>query len=222
MRLGFAILILGVLAGPVCAQREADTGTRFTKPRPAAIPDNPALSDAERGRRALEQFAGCLVESDRQGALSVLRSYDLKKMNRFATTNDCLRSGSLRFDDSLLRGALFGELYRRDYASTPPQLLEPPIKFAELMPSWGQSRVGLLEFADCLARADLPDARTFVVARAGSPEDLKAFEALRAHIGPCVPQGQQVKLSKTAIEAALAEVMYQQAPGAAPASVESQ
>lgn len=209
MRLLLAALSLLVAAAPVSAQREADTGTRFTRPKPAEIPDNPSLTPAERGRVALAQFAGCLFEKGPAKSVAVLNSKDTVRFSQLEM-NECLRSGSLRFDDSLLRGALFAELYRRDYADHEPKLSDGPFDFASTLADDNQARVGLLMFADCVARQDLKNARLFMLSRGGSTDEKNSFAALRPIIGPCVPQGQTVTLTKTAIGSALAEAIYQQ------------
>lgn len=209
MRVFLTILALFAVASPAVAQREADTGTRFTRPKPAEIPDNPSLTEAERGRVALTQFAGCLLEQAPRRSMDFLNTNKASAFRQLELS-ECLRSGTLRFDESLLRGALFAELYRREYTNKEPKLSDEPFDFASTLADDDQARIGLLMFADCVARQDLANARLFMLSRGGSNDEKKAFAALRPVIGPCVPQGQTVTLTKTAIGSALAEVIYQQ------------
>lgn len=218
MKIVIAIIALTLCAVPAAAQRETETGTRFTRPKPAKIPDNTSLSEAERGRVALAGFANCLIERNPRKVDTVLNSSGSNSFTQMEM-NECLRSGQMRFEDSLLRGALYSKLYRRHYAAVVPDLPERPIDFSLNLPSGADGRVAILMFADCLARNDLENARLFILSAGGSVAEKNAFAALRPFIGPCVPQGQTVTLSRSAIGSALAEVLYRQATPHAGAGV---
>jgi hypothetical protein len=206
--IALAAVVLAV--APVVAQRQADTGTRFTIPKPAKIPDNPSLTEAERGRVALSQFAGCLTERSREKVVTALESLESGQLKKLVT-GFCLNSGYLKFDETLLRGALYAELYRRDFGTAEITLSDETIDFGKALPADQQSHVPMLLFADCVARSDLKNARTFFLSKGGSTVEGKSFDALRPFIGPCVPAGQTVKLTKSSIGAALAHVIYRQA-----------
>lgn len=205
-----ALAALACSATAATAQREAETGTRFKRPKPAEIPDKASMSEAERGRAALDQFGTCLVETNRDRVTSALQADSDDKFTRLTTNTECLRSGMLRFSADLLRGALYASLYRRDYGDAPVLIAEQTIDFGQMSPATIQPATGMLMVADCVLRKDLKNARDFVVLPTGAVAETAAFVAIRPHLGPCVPAGQEVALSKNAIEGALAEALYRQ------------
>ena len=73
---------------------------------------------------------------------------------------------------------------------------------------------GLLWFADCIVKRDRPAANDVIVRQVGSRAQDEAYARLMPDLGPCLPQGQQVKFSKPILEGVLAEALYR-APAAA-------
>lgn len=229
MRLLVRLAVAGLLPVTVAAtgqpQVERDTGSMIPVPARARIPETG--DQAERNRIALSEFARCTV--DRHGSelrkLVVLRAdeTDGYAWARLAD-NECLLSGQMRFKATLLRGAVFVELYRRRSVNRVTtglgQAQAAPFVVMNVPASAGEDRVlqaGLLNFADCVIDHDRNDASVMVVARTASLEQNAALQKLAPFLGVCLPQGQQIKLARPVLEGAVAEVLYRGSAQAAPA-----
>ena len=218
------LALVGMIAAcpAAVAQRsmETDTGSMIAVPTRARIPEEGAMSEINRGREVMRQFAQCALSRNQAGAERALAmpiggAY-YQAINKLAV-DECLSSGTIKFKAPAMRGALFAELYRRKYRAADPGLVAEPVDFAANAGSDGVVQAALDTFADCVVRRDPADARAIVLRPIASKEQDKAFAAVYPHLGPCLAQGQQITLNKPTLENAFAEVLYREAatPGAA-------
>jgi len=138
------------------------------------------------------------------------------------STSDCLRSGELRMSTELMRGALFRALYRRDFLRAAPAFAEAPYDFSKAVSDQttleNQTYVILRRFASCAVRADPEDGRRLMLTAVASKAENEAFRGLTPHLGPCLPQGLEVKFSRMMIVNLVAEAMYRETKAGAAAS----
>ena len=214
--------MIGVLISLVAAQTlsgvvptEADPGSVLQHPRRARIPET-GFTEADRGRVTLRQYARCLFASSPQTVVTAVHfapgedSAALDKLLRY----DCVDSGSLQFSRELLRGALFTEMYRRHESRRTGPWTYPvqAIDFAAIpnLQSSSEVRVNyfLLEMADCVY-AKHPDAvRAVVMEDIASRAQNAAFVTVIAGLGPCIPNGVKLELTRTVLDGAFGEYMY--------------
>jgi hypothetical protein len=225
VRLVAASLIAIALFGSdaAYAQRaiERDTGSNIPVPKRARIPESG--SKAERGNVVMREFARCTIDRMPGKVATLLamplgREYD--KAMRQVVSEECLSAGEISFKPILLRGALFTELWQRRMLAEskgktwgpvlPAYDLSAPIADAGAETKQQQ---GLLWFADCIVKRDRPAANDVIVRQVGSSAQDEAYARLMPDLGPCLPQGQQVKFSKPILEGVLAEALYR-APAA--------
>jgi hypothetical protein len=209
-----------VLVSPANAQRktEADTGSSIPIPLRARLPDRPGLSAADRGRIAMAEFARCTVDRREAGVVRMLNLPAEKVLpGSFAglADDECLASGQMKFRPMLLRGALFVELYRRRNAAMMRQVAwrMPVVRFDANAPVDPASEtpaveMGLLAFAECVAKRDPVNAKAIVVGPTVSKAQDAAFAAITPNLGPCLFADQKITLGKIYLEGALGEVLY--------------
>jgi hypothetical protein len=196
---------LAVLPTPSAAQKyESQTGSHILEPAPAGIPDRAGMSDALRARSTILGFAECLVLRNRAKvekavALPLESAEAAKALDRLAIP-ECLANGEMRMSDRIMRGALFAALYRADFAKQQPVLRDAPLSFTpDTMPGESEQTIFLLQFGDCIARADPADSRAAILASAGSEREASAFTGLLPHVSACLVQGQSLKFSKVVL-----------------------
>jgi hypothetical protein len=172
------------------------TGSRVGRPAPAQAPDNVTMSPIDVARATVNQFADCIVRND-------------KKL-----TAACLWDGNLTMPQSLLRGAIFRAAYNRDFASRALTFSEQPIDYAVYLEEQKSPEavryLVLLDFADCVVRAEASNARAFAIAIPGSKGEKDALAVLQPQLGPCFPAGVNVTFNKSILSAVLAEALYRE------------
>ena len=110
------IAATGLIVSSAWAQskQDPDIGSLIRIPKRAEAPDK-LLSKEELSRELMNQFARCTVDR-RPGrvveAISLPAGADGQAFNG-AVTDECLSEGRMQFSPSVVRGAVFGELYRR-------------------------------------------------------------------------------------------------------------
>lgn len=217
--LAFGLIALMFAAVPAPAQLEVPTGSRLTSPKPADIPDG-NMPEVDRVRKVMVEFGECVARTDPGGSARTVALFptdpiELKALQRVAT-GDCLRMGELQMSASIMRGALFIGLYRRDYRQVPPPA-PPPEKLdftvgaADPQQEEARGAIMLRLFIDCVVREDPADARITILAPVASRAETAAYAALAPHLGRCLPAGQQVTFSKTILSGLIAEVAYRNA-----------
>lgn len=170
----------------------------------------------------MAQFARCVVDRrlgqvQRVLSMSVDSQHDQydKQLNSLAT-DQCLGNGQLTFNSSLFRGALFGELFRRRVAAEREgQKWGPviaPIDLTAPLAADATTRfkieLALQLFANCIIRRDRLAASDIVLLPIASKAQSEAYTKLSPILGSCLPNGQQVKFTKPALEGVLAEALY--------------
>nr|WP_295667160.1 hypothetical protein [Sphingomonas sp.] len=197
---------------------ELETGSIIPIPRRATIDDRPGLSEVDRFRLAMSEFARCTVDRKSVRIAQLLR-LPADKINGASMVpladDQCLSSGEMKFNALLLRGALFVELYRRRSAAEARgqawRLPATPFDSkASVSPSSNTdaTHLGLLAFADCVVTRDPVTTRGLVKAPTTSKAQDAAFAVLSPNLGPCLLQGQKIKLGKMILEGALGEILY--------------
>jgi hypothetical protein len=222
-----SLLAVALFGGDAAyAQRaiERDTGSNIPVAKRAQIPERG--SKAQRGNVVMREFARCTIDR-MPGKVATLLAMPLgpeyDKVMRQVVTDECLSTGEIRFKPILLRGALFTELWqRRMLAESKGKAWAPSLPAYDLSAPIGDAdaetkQQGLLWFADCIVKRDRPAANDVIVHQVGSKAQDEAYARLMPNLGPCLPQGQQVKFSKPILEGVLAEALYR-----APAAVSTE
>ena len=214
-------LIAGLSAGsPVSAQ---ETGTLIK--RPAAQVDKRGPAGA---RTTMEAFGACLVSRSRGRVLKFVDmpvdqpAYRKYLNGLFAEEDDqCLSGGDLRFNDVVLRGALFQALYESEFRA------DRALDFAAVASSGyrdlygaepspaARSSIALVRFGECVARADPANLRALLFSLPGSPTEATLMNTLVPRFGACIPKGENIVFSKVVLKGALAEGMYRLSSAAA-------
>ncbi|OJY67088.1 MAG: hypothetical protein BGP16_17970 [Sphingobium sp. 66-54] len=219
-----AVSAVLLLALPALAQgeRENPTGSRIGRAKAASVPDRAALSDIDKARITTDAFADCSVTRDpRKAAVYRDLHYDDPKARQVLNdivSSDCLRDATLRMPGDLLRGSIFKAFYRREVKPSDRSFQEKAFDFRGYVSSpeapEAQRYLIMMDFADCVVRADAGTARGFMLAEPGSSAEKTALAALQPQLGPCFPAGVQVTLNKSIVSAILAEALYREATGA--------
>lgn len=220
---------LAALPGAALAQSKSEpvTGSLISRPEQARLNDR-QLSEADRGRYLMREFARCVIDSRPRIVVDALASEpgkDTPKFNRLIQSADCLFEGEMRFSPSVFRGDAFAELYRRaigkgegqlaDFQLAPPDLsTAPSADGGAVHQNWF-----LLKVSQCLSATHSQQMQEIIVAEVGSARRDSAYATLIPEIGGCVPAGATVSFSRSMLEAGFAEYLYRTLP---PASVNSE
>jgi len=217
-------LIAGVLAaspGAAWAQRQIDTGSHIAVPTRAEIPEDRTKEDTS--RIVMRDFARCTyAHYAKQVADGVMLEPGLEGAALSnISTSDCLDSGMIKFPAPVMRGALFGELYRRHQQSTKPWALPVQALTLTEVPTINDSQSVrtnflMLYLAQCIHQTAPEQMRQVVLQPVTSKGQEQAFAAIIPLLGDCLPQGMKVTLNRMTLESAFAEYLYRsQAPATA-------
>ena len=199
-------------------RKEVPLGSRAPSAAPARIPDQVGLSDADRSRVAMIEYAQCVVDRHRGWVLAALAERisppgSLGKVGKL-NVQECMGSNieRLRMRTELLRGAFYVAFYRSDFgrsdASTPKV-----IDFASDVPGKTPDEVqyvAMRQFGGCVVIRKAMTVRTAVLSPPGSPQERAAYGELSPSFGDCAEVGASVKFSKTFLSGLLAEVLYRE------------
>ena len=206
---GVAALMMGSIAS---AQ---ETGT-LIKRKPAQIDSR----DKDAARQTLEAFSSCVVERQYGRAAKLINmpidGADYKKQLGSLTSyyDECLSTGEFSMSFDLLRGGLFQAFYLREFKSKGPVNFDTQIvtgyraMYPETFSDQARTSVALVNFAECVTRADGANVRLLMTMPAGSNGETGVFQSLAPKLGPCIVQGNQIKFSKAILKGALAEGLY--------------
>lgn len=208
-RFWFALVTLGGLA---FAQAEAQTHAQ------------------DESIRAMRSYGRCVVELSPSSSRRVLGQPPGSRQERAllrAVANDLCLDGQgaverLDFEPQMLRGAIAEAILRLDALPRKPgQRVDhvPPfaaLTSADIAALDEKSRAALwgLEFAQCIDLAAPETVTALFKTDPASPQEGQVFQQLRAYMGPCVPQGQQMTISKPQLRGFLAEAAYRAASAA--------
>ena len=185
----------------------------------------PGSSDEAERLSAIEfwKYSECVVKRDRWLVEKVLatraRSDEGRALTRkLAEKNSaCVSAGQLRMSGNLLRNALAAALVRDSFEGKPKPELEavPPLyslaDLPENAPNKRVLRVGMHQFAECVARAAPEKALALLATEPYSDGESVAFGDLQPTMGPCLPVTAGTKLGFTRLElrTLLGKVLYQ-------------
>jgi hypothetical protein len=214
-KLLLAALAAGALASPAYAQM---TGSHLGGLR-VDVPDYLTDPD-ERARYSLVKMGECMVKENRNRALKYLASFpeskdSYKLANQWLRQDDCLSSGDITMQDSDMRAAIFGALYRTEYR------LKGPLDVANAKPvDYSQGNaittldpmqkqvVAIRQMGDCVVRAQPAAAHLLVVSDVHTDPEAGAYRAIVPALGPCISNGVQIKLTKLSLYGIVAEAIY--------------
>ena len=211
-------LIFGIIVSSLmmCATVSAqETGTLITR-KPAQIDGR--SKDAT--RKTLEIFSTCVLERSYGRAVKIVDmrvdTPDYAKQMKSISSgyDDCLSGGDFIIGNELFRGGLFRALYMREFKLDGPITFDPKIltgyrdRYPEPYSDAARSSIALVQFAECVTRADGANVRLLVGSVASSSVETSAIQVLAPKLGPCIAQGNQIRFSKPVLKGALAEGIY--------------
>ena len=210
------VSILAMAATAVSAQKETELGSRILRPSPAEPDYRSKLSENDQARLMVDDFAVCTQQYSKKAVDKALElipgeSGSSAALNKLAQPR-CLRDATLRMPPELLRGALFRAKVIDEFGDKPLRLsavpADPTRLASDLEVRKQLQHVLLQDFASCVVREKPSAAAAFVIEYAGSAEEQEALDKLIPALGPCLLDGQEVKFSRDALSAQLAEALY--------------
>ncbi|MBB6227439.1 hypothetical protein [Polymorphobacter multimanifer] len=123
---------------------------------------------------------------------------------------------SLKFQEELLRGAVFKAAYVQTHAKALPVLGAAPDWASDVtdagMPAEKRTlHVGLRQLGNCILDAQPAAVHALLLADAGTAAEQEAFRELTPSIGPCIPDGVTLSFSRSVLAGLLAEVAKRRA-----------
>jgi len=178
-------------------------------PSAFAQPAEPRQPTTARDLRALHDFARCVALGRPARVREVLMldpavEGTTEQFIRLTDQANNCTSGRLMGGGLMFRGALAEALLRRDLggrsiaAATAFNPALPPLQAHDAAEFMGM----------CLIRTHPAQVEALFASPVGSGEELGALNALRPHLGDCIPQGQNAALNLHGIRAALAAAGY--------------
>lgn len=220
-------LLAGLLAAavaavpvPVAAQNSDNLyggGSRLPRREAQITQSGPTAA-----RRVMQQFGECVYNRGRGRAQRLMDTpvgtseYDRLFNGIFDSLGDsCLNgNGTLRFDDTVMRGSIFQAAYKVNYGRTPPAALRP-FSRAELASRYdgplnesAARHLLLQEFGACVAMAKPTEVRALVLAGPETVAEVAALAALSPVYAGCLPANAKIAFSKEALKATLSEALY--------------
>jgi hypothetical protein len=190
------------------------------------LPEGSRRFDPLDAERTMAEFSSCLLDRGgrRERAERFLRlppaGAEFERAGERLSAGECLpiRGGAymeMRVRHDVLRAALFAALYKRDFERLPPspQLSSlPPLRFADEF----EGDVSLLPesvrvtraIGDCAARADPGGAHRLLLTTIGEAEERRALDAVMPALANCLPEGQQLRFSRSMLRGILGEALY--------------
>lgn len=158
--------------------------------RKALAPPRDLMSDYKNLPKFMD--SECFTGGDRVGSGGGMSSMDL-------TTNPIS-----------FRGGLYKALVVKDYG-------RKPAVFGATAVEMGGDDATILQFADCVARAEPENSRNLLLSVAGSSRENAAVDALKPSLGKCAVANMSMRFSKGSLVGYLAEAYYREAEAATPA-----
>lgn len=213
------------ILAPVLASAQ-ETNSRVRRFTEAKIPDTARLSEAEKAQRTMDAYGDCVLDHSAKRAAQYIVTVPGDASDKLAhglAINECMYLGRLVFSDSVLRGALYRALYRRNFEKAPVALKAEPIDYmADFQGQPDRSQyVALRQFSECVVRANPAASRELTLALAGTQRAKTAFAMLMPAFGPCVPQGNNVSFSKSMIAGLIGESLYRLSSSPVPVKKEA-
>jgi hypothetical protein len=214
-----AFLITLAVAGPVAAQ------SIIPREGPASF-DREGTFKGDIARKAMDQFAACVLDRRRKPVLEALAlpsdSPEQNDLFRYLAKTECIAAAELHYNGPAFRGSLYKALVRKQFgrkevfAAPAPGATSQTTPEGNVPKSLGES--GLLQFASCVIQKDPVNARIAVLSTAGSPNEVDAMAALANVYGLCLYEDNKLRFSKARLIGLLAEAYYRDASALAAAS----
>jgi hypothetical protein len=170
--------------------------------------------------KVFHQFGECVVQHNRYLAERILRtvpnSVEEHDFVQESATDSCLQEGQLGFHAPLLRGVVAEALFKSDFkAVDAPPLRKPAPVFAALTDEEAQkigpeaqARLGLLQVATCVVRADPGDVTSLFQTAPRSPAEDATIAKISPHLSACLNAGISFTIVPVQLRGALAEAAY--------------
>jgi hypothetical protein len=181
----------------------------------------------------MDRFARCLVFSHWRhvAAEHYVRAIPdgpafMEAGGRLATPDCVPRSPNyrieMRFKPNLLRAALFGALYQRDFWRPPAHEITvvAPLQIAAEFDGPAEDIPKAVIFqrviGDCTARAAPGEVHVLLMSRVASGGEKEALDRIMPHLAGCLPAGHRMAFSRPVLRGLLAEALYKLRKAASP------
>ena len=218
-------MFLVAMGGVVTAAHGQATGSIRRGSEPIDVPEGKFVGDV--ARAVSDSLALCIVKRHYlpvRKALTPPRNLmsDFKNLPKFMD-NECftgggaVRSGGgmssmdLTTNPVSFRGGLYKALVQKDYA-------RKPAVFGAAALEMDGDNAQILQFADCVVRAEPENSRKLLLSVAGTSAENAAIEAIKPSLGKCAADNISMRFSKGNLVGFLAEAYYREADAGKPAS----
>jgi hypothetical protein len=171
--------------------------------------------------QTMRDFARCVVSSKKREAKAVefLKVPDGDPRQRDLGTkiavSGCAPTGSkMQFQPDLFSRSVYTALYRKYYGKTPPETDKWTVatdytsEYSVSTTPVRQQQLALRAFADCTASGDAPAAHRFAISEMRGSEEKAALPSVMVWLQKCLPEGTQLRFSRTVLKGLLAESLY--------------
>jgi hypothetical protein len=224
------LLMLSLAALPAAAQ-DTPLGSRIRQPTAVVPGDLRNMDQRLVGRLVMDQFGRCLLSTRPVVAQTIMSRSPLgddlwAQITKNNDLGDCLTTGgmsnvTLTMQMTALRGAVFKAAYSRDHAAVPAMM---PAKGSDgtppAQPDWladvttpgtapdaaATAYAGLRQLAACVVLNKTDAVHRTLLARPGSDAEASAIAEFMPAVAGCIPDGQELALTKIVLVGALAEV----------------
>lgn len=208
------VIFLSTFSSGVGAQ------TRIKTPAPAIVPTE-KLSDYGRSQRTLADYSDCLVRLNRPRVMKFLEMYiEAKDSGLFGSrlaVPECLLSGHLRMTPRLLRGNLFGALYRMNFKEADDlHSFSYPVDYSMDIPAGmditsDKDAIAYLayrNFADCVVQLTPKEIKNIVRFEADSKKENAAWDIVVPNLSNCIIDGLEIKFTKSTLLSLFSESLF--------------
>jgi hypothetical protein len=218
------LMFIAAVTGAVAAAYGQETGSIRSGSGPISVPEGRVTGDA--ARAVSDNLALCIVKRH-YGPVRKALAPPRNQMNDYKylpklMDSECFSGGSVKRDDGVdsmdlttnpvsFRGGLYKALIRKDFARRSASFPDAPLVMAG-------DNAQVLQFADCVVRADAENSRKLFLTVAGTSAEQAAVNALRPSLGKCAVPNTRMQFSKGNLIGFLAEAYYREADAAKPAS----
>ncbi len=171
--------------------------------------------------QTMRDFARCVVNNKKREAKAIeflrVPDNDPRQMvlGKEIAVGGCAPPGSqMRFQPDLFSRSVYTALYRKYYSKTQPSSAnwtEPTdyqSEYAVMTTPVSKVQLALRAFADCTASGDLAAAHRFAVSEMRGDEEKAALPGVMVHMQKCLPEGTQLRFSRTVLKGLVAESLY--------------
>lgn len=212
------LFIVAVFLSTYSSDIEAQT--RIKTPTPAIVPTE-KLSDYGKSQRTLADYSDCLVRYNRPRVMKFLEMYiETKDAGLFGSrlaVSECLLSGNLRMTPRLLRGNLFGALYRMNFKKADNlQSFSHPVDYVMDIPvgmdmTSDKGAIAYLayrNFADCVVRLIPKEIIDIVRLEADSKKENAVWDIIVPNLSNCIIDGLEIKFTKSTLLSLFSESLF--------------